>query len=252
MVLGAVLFVVGLTMRAGLLRPTVAAVGPVPSITPAAVVAAAPTPPASSEPAASPDAPSEPTPAPTPEPTPAPTAELIFADEFDAEAAWPVGAVTGMTTRYDAEGYVLDAPPSDLPFYVEAVSGDGSLPTVVTAEATLRLDGTGEGQAGLFVVDRDGARVGVLVAPDGRVILVRDSIESFDVLGTGSLDVGEGPIRLSLTVSPSGTTALVDGQAVASIREYVVPAGWGLVIWSQLSPTSVFVDRYEVRSAPSS
>jgi hypothetical protein len=252
MLAGVVVFVVGMSMRVGLLRGTDGVVVPPPTSSPAVVVAVAPTPAPTTS--AIPAATTEPssTIAPSPPSSPDPAADLVFADGFDVEAAWPSGETGGLSTRYQAGTYVLDAPPSDLPLYVPAVSGEGALPDTVTASAMVSLADAGDGQAGLFVADAHGARVGVLVAPDGRVTLSRDSLESFDVLGTGSVVLRDGPIRVALALGPSGTTALIDGQPVASIREHVVPAGFGLVIWSQATAIRVTVDDYEVRAAPGS
>jgi hypothetical protein len=105
MVLGVVLLVAGLAIRAGVFRPAAVVAGPVPS-TPVAPVTAAttPIPTASPSPRATaepqPESTQEPTPMPSPEPTPEPTDDLLFADEFDVEAAWPTGPVTGITARY--------------------------------------------------------------------------------------------------------------------------------------------------------
>jgi hypothetical protein len=254
MIVGAVLFVGGIAMRAGVLGPVRAAVAPTPSAPSGSVIAQA-TPTArivTPPPTVAPTAIATPTPTsfPTPTPTATPTAggELLFADDFDTQAAWPTGKVTGGKARYAGGWYVVDLTPIDLPGYITCAAGDGPLPAGLTIEATMTLAGR-DAQAGLFVADATpGTRIGVLLSASGRVTIVRDSLESFDVLGSGSTNAPSGPVRLTLVVGPTGTTAMVDGQAVASIRERLKPASFGLVIWAQTATGAVRVDHFEVRS----
>jgi hypothetical protein len=256
MLAGIVVFVAGLTIRAGMFAPAMGGVGPPPTPRPIAIVAVA-----SSAPTVGPTVAIVPTSTVTPTialaPTPSPTGqpslgEILFADEFDTEAAWPTGQVTGAVARYEDGVYVLDAKPIDLPGYIfPAAAGEGSLPGSVVVSATFEFGGSGE-QAGLVVADASGATVGALVSADGRVVLIRDSIESFDMLGSGSADVGDGPIRVFLSVGPHGTSVVVGDRVVVSMAGRVDPMAFGIGIWSQLEPATVVIDHYEVRATAGS
>lgn len=259
MVLGAVLFVTGLAMRAGVLGSANGAVGPSAGASSSPVVAIAtptgkaatpvPTIAPTLTPTIAPTASPSPTPPPTPEPTATPdaTGELVFADDFDTEAAWPTGKVTGGKASYAGGWYVVSLVPIDLPGYITPAAGDGPLAAALTVEATLTLAGS-DAQAGPFVADAHDARIGVLLSADGRVTIVRDLIESFDVLGSGSTTPPGGPVRLTLVIGPDGTTALVDGHPVASIHEHLAPASFGLIVWSQTAAGTVKVDHFEARA----
>ena len=257
MVVGAGLFVAGIAMRAGVLGTAHGAVGPTTGAPSGAVVALATpttkaaTPAPTIAPTPTPIPPPTPTPTPTatppPTPTPEPSGELVFADDFDTVAAWPTGKVTGGKAQYASGWYVLSLVPIDLPVYITPAAGDGPLAKTLTVEATLALAGS-DVQAGPFVADAHDARIGVLLSVDGRVTIVRDSIESFDVLGSGSTTPPGGPVRITLVIGPSGTSALVDGHPVATVHEHLVPASFGLIVWSQTASGTVKVDHFEARA----
>jgi hypothetical protein len=247
MVVGAILFVAGLAMRGGVFGPARAAV---PTAAPSAAVVALATPTAKAATPTPTLAPtSSPTLAPTsPPPVPTPSAsDLLFADAFSTEAAWATGKVTGGKARYAGGWYVVELVPIDLPGYLTPAAGDGPLPGAITVDVTMTVGGA-DAKAGPFVADATGTRIGVLLSADGRVTIVRDSLESFDVLGTGWTTAPTGPVRLTLVLRPDGTLALVDGHPVATIRERLVPASFGLAIWAQTARGTVRVDRFEVRA----
>ncbi len=250
MLAGIALFAAGLTIRAGAFATS--AIGPTVSPTsgPGAVIpASSPTPPMSpsgpvgaSPPVASAEAPG---------PTPPALGEILFADDFATAAAWPTGPIVGATARYEDGAYVLDTHPIDLPSYVLPAAGDGPLPETLTVSATFELGGP-DARAGLVVRDVAGTTVGALLSIDGRVILIRDSFESFDVLGTGSADAGDGPIRVSISVGPDGTSVMLDSRVVVLMEERIAPVAFGIAIWSQHEPATIVVDHYEVQAAPGS
>jgi hypothetical protein len=242
MIVGAVLFVAGLGMRAGVFGPVRAAT-PTAAPTGAVIALATATPPAATL------APTAfPTLAPTsrpPVPSPSASADLVFADDFDTEAAWATGKVTGGKAHYEGGWYVVDLVPIDLPGYLTPSAGDGPLPGAITVDVTMTVAGA-DAKAGPFVADATGTRIGVLLSADGRVTIVRDSLESFDILGTGWTTAPTGPVRLTLVLDPDGTLALVDGHPAATIRERLAPASFGLAIWAQTAPGTLKVDRFAV------
>lgn len=252
MVVGAVLFVAGLAMRGGVLGPARAA-SPTPAPSGAAIALATPTGSAVTL---------EPTLAPTPAPTLAPTspptlaptsspllpttnpADLLFADDFATEAAWATGTVSGGKARYADGWYVVDLVPIDLPGYLTPAAGDGPLPDTITVDVTLTIAGA-DARVGPFAADASGTRIGAFLSAAGRVTIFRDSLESFDILASGSTTAPTGPVRLTLVLGPAGTLALVDGHPVATVREHLAPASFGLAIWAQTDPGTLKVDRFE-------
>jgi hypothetical protein len=242
MVVGAVLFVAGLAMRGGLFGPVRAST---PTAAPTGVVIALATSTAKAVTA-------EPAPTPSPTlapasalvPTPSPSVDLLFADDFGTEAAWATGKVAGGKARYAGGWYVVDLVPIDLPGYLTPAAGDGPLPDTITVDVTMTVAGS-DAKAGPFVADATGTRIGVLLSADGRVTIFRDSLESFDVLASGSTTAPTGPVRLTLVLGPAGTLALIDGHPVTTIRERLAPASFGLAIWAQTAPGTLKVDRFE-------
>jgi hypothetical protein len=251
MVVGVVLFVVGISLRLGVLQ-VAGTEPPGPTTTADPVIVAASAPPDPTESARPVSPPSTLGQSPSPEPVATPDGgELLFADDFGTEAAWPVGRLDDWTTaRYAAGWYVLEADPVDLPVYVAPVSSDIAAGSTIDAVATLVLDGP-DGRAGVFVVDAAGARLVVLVSSDGRVVLVRDSMDQLDVIEAGAIPAADGPLRVALTAGPRGSVVTVDGSTVATFDDGLVPIGFGLAVWAQPSPAVVRADRFEVRQRSS-
>jgi hypothetical protein len=235
MVVGAVMFVAGLAMRGGVFGPVRAAI---PTVAPSAEVVSAATPtlaPTTLEPTLAPTSALVPT---------SPSVDLLFADDFTTEAAWASGNVTGGKARYADGWYIVDLVPIDLPGYLTPAAGDGPLPDTITVDVTMTVAGA-DAKAGAFVADATGTKIGVLLSADGRVTIFRDSLESFDVLASGSTTASTGPVRLTLVVGPAGTLALIDGHPVTTIRDRLAPASFGLAIWAQTAPGTLNVDRFE-------
>lgn len=246
MLIGVVLFAAGLAIRTGVFAPAAAGVGPSPAPNALPAIAQASSTQALGSSSAVGPSPSAAT-FDGPAATPSSLGEILFADDFATEAAWPVGPVAGATARYENGAYILDAQPIDLPGYVFPAAGDGPLPETLTVSATFEIGGP-TAQAGLVVADVSGAMVGALVSADGRVMVIRDSMEAFDILGSGSATVGDGPIRLSISVGPDGTSASLDGRSVVSMQDRVIPTAFGLAVWSQQDPATIVVDRFEVHA----
>jgi hypothetical protein len=261
MVAGVVLFVIGMSLRLGVLE-VAGAGGPGPAASDGSAALGSPasvgsTAPSIGQPTGEPtiDPTPAPTPAPTPEPTPAPTAtadagELVFADDFDTEAAWPVGRLDDWTTaRYQGGWYVLAANPIDLPDYVAPASSDVPPGSTLGVAATLIIDGP-DARAGVYAVDAHGTKIAALVSPGGRVELIRDSVEQLDGIGRYPFDTTGGPVQLALAVGPLGTVVAVDGTVVATVDARLEPVGFGLAVWAQPSSATVSVDRFEARLLP--
>ncbi len=258
MVAGVVLFVIGITLRLGILQVAGAtgsphSPGPVAGVVSptGAAIAGSPSPLIAKPTQALSSA--EPTPEPTPEPTASATAsetagELVFADEFDVEAAWPVGRINDWTkARYDAGSYVIDASAIDLPVYLAPASTDVAPSSTLVLQATLSLVGS-DVRAGLYVADAGSTRLAVLISLNGKIELIRDSAVQLDSLGTGSYAVADGPIQLAIAVTPDQTIVAIDGTVVATFDRRIDPVNFGLVVWAQPSNGVVRVDRFEART----
>jgi hypothetical protein len=264
MLAGALLMVVGLGLRFGI----VALPGPVPGPTAGPSIPSAPPVVAAVATAAvaspSPDPGNEATapvatasataPAAVPSPTAAPSADpspvgsLWFADDFDAVSAWPDGRLEWLTTSVRGGAYRIESTATDLPVFVFAAAGEGApaAPLVVAAELAL---GPGEpaSAAGIALEAADGTRLAAMVSGDGRVTLLRDSFVQLDQLAAGSIDPPSAPVRLRLALDGEVATVSVDGVVVARAREPFEPIAVGLAVWAG-GPTRVEVLRYEVWS----
>ena len=95
----------------------------------------------------------------------------------------------------------------------------------------------------------DGTRIVLMLDAGGNVALLRDSIESLDLLASGSVTPSTGPLHLQLALGSDGASALVDGALVASAAAQSLEASeFGLAVWAT-GPQAVFwVDDYEVRT----
>jgi len=261
MVLGATVMAAGLGIRIGVIpinfgggsggpQPSGSLASGGPGATPAGALASrvpqatlAPT--ATAATAAPPTVP----PTPTPTPTPAPEAGTQwFADDFDAIAAWPVGALDWLTADVAGGQYHIVARPTDLPVFVMAAAGEGSPgPTVrVTALLAIGADADPATGAGLALEDAAGARLLAMVSRDGRVTLLRDSIESLDLLASGSVSPPSGAVELTLSLSAGTAAVAVDGIQVASARATLSTMGVGLAVWAVGGPAVIDVDAYSV------
>lgn len=232
MVLGAVLLGTGALVRMGASAADPGVVGPTPSVTAPASVAPASVAPASVAPSS--DA----------LPSASPAAPL-FADEFDTAAAWPTGDLGPLVTRYESGRFVIGAEPIDLPVYLvpvaEGLSGQRSL----RIEATIEVP-VGTASGGVFASDRAGLTYGLLADGDGRVALIRDTMESLDVLATGSVAAG-GSVVVTLLIEPDRIVGHVNGVPVVTVAGSLVPSTFGLVVWTQLESATIAVDRFEAR-----
>jgi hypothetical protein len=170
----------------------------------------------------------------------------LFADEFDAEAAWPTGDLGPLVTRYENGRYVVDAEPVDLPVYLvpvaEGLAGQRSLRVEVTMELP-----AGAAGAGVFASDGSGLTYGLLADGAGRVLLVRDTMESFDVLATGSVPAMTGSVVVSLLVEPDRIAGHVGGTPVVTVAGSLIPSTFGLFVWTQQDRATIVFDRFEVR-----
>ena len=242
MVFGAVLLGTGGLMRMGASAADTGVAGPTatlaarpsaarPSAAPASAAPASVAPPSAVAPSGAPPSASVP--------------PLLFADEFDTEAAWPTGELGPLVTRYENGRYVVYAEPIDLPVYLvpvaEGLAGHGSL----RVEATLELP-AGAASAGVFASDGAGLIYGLLADGDGRVLLVRDTMESLDVLATGSVPA-TGSVVVALLIEPDRIVGHVGGVPVVTAAASLVPSTFGLLVWTQQESATIAVDRFEVR-----
>ena len=239
MVFGAVLLAAGLGVRMSACAAGTGAVGPTatlaaPSVAPPSVAVAPPSVAPPSVAVAPPSA------APPSDRSP------LFADEFDAEAAWPTGDLGPLVTRYENGRYVVDAEPVDLPVYLvpvaEGLAGQRSLRVEVTMELP-----AGAAGAGVFASDGSGLTYGLLADGAGRVLLVRDTMESFDVLATGSVPAMTGSVVVSLLVEPDRIAGHVGGTPVVTVAGSLIPSTFGLFVWTQQDRATIVFDRFEVR-----
>lgn len=258
MVLGATIMAAGLGIRVGVIpvnfgdgsggqQPSGGLGSGGPGATSATAVAAPSVPAASSRPSATPPG--------TPEATPAPSSLASpeagtpwFADDFDAVAAWPVGALDWLTADVAGGLYHIVAQPTDLPVVVMAAAGEGSPgPTVrVTALLAIGANADPATGAGLALEDAAGARLLAMVSRDGRVTLLRDSIESLDLLASGSVSPPAAAVELTLSLGAGTAVVSVGGIPVASARATLSPTGVGLVVWAVGGPAAIDVDAYRV------
>jgi hypothetical protein len=246
MVLGAVLVVAGLAIRAGIVPVTIGGGpgGPQPSGgTTITILVGSPVPAVAS--------PATPIATSVPDELASPAAETLwFADDFDTVAAWPVGQLDWLTTAVEGGTYRIDAQPTDLPVVVMAAAGEGSpgRAVIVIVELAIAPGSNPTTGAGLAVVDAVGTRFLALVAADGRVSLLRDSIESLDLLASGSTSAPVGTVGLGLSIGAATTTVSVDGIPVTSAQASIAPNAVGLAVWAMGGPATIDVDTYRVWS----
>lgn len=263
MVLGIASMVAGAWIRlgaGGLPSPCGSECGPGPTPT-SAVALASPSagpgvtaPPATAAPVATPVpaptvAPATPTLAPTVAPTVVPEpGALWFGDDFDQVAAWPDGTLDWMTTSVVGGQYRIAAQVTDLPIVVMAAAGEGSPDgsILVAMRLTLPPGTDADAGAGLVLETVAGERLMVIVFANGRVSLLRDSIESLDQLASGTINPPGGPVELALSIGDGDATVVVDGSQVASARAAFAPIGFGIAIWAPLEPATIEVDQYRV------
>jgi hypothetical protein len=174
--------------------------------------------------------------------------QLIFADDFDVEAAWPTGMLGDIEARYVAGAYVLAGPPIDLPVFIAPVADTPPPEGRLVIEVLLDLTPPGA-RAGAFVSDEQGTRWAVLGGSDGRVIVARDTVESLDVVAAGSVAAMGGSSRLEVTVDGEGLAVTVDGRAVVSLAAALQPVEFGLAVWP-VADGAVRVDRFSVSARP--
>ncbi|HET7727449.1 MAG TPA: hypothetical protein VFK54_08995, partial [Candidatus Limnocylindrales bacterium] len=161
---------------------------------------------------------------------------LVFEDTFAFEGAWPTGQIGDVDAAYGDGLFLLAGPGSELPTFIAPVAEPLAAASTVTVEAALTLEPYAE--AGVYVGTGESERVGAVISADGRVAIFRDSIESLEVIGTGSVAV-TGPLRLTLTLHGSTVVAAVDGRQVVAVALPVRAVDFGLVTW----PTDVSVAR---------
>jgi hypothetical protein len=257
MVIGATVMAAGLGIRVGAipitfgggsgdLQPSGGLASGGPGATPAGALAspapqATPAPTATAATAAPPTAP--------PTPTPAPEAGTPwFADDFDAVAAWPVGPLDWLTADVAGGQYHIVARPTDLPVFVMAAAGEGSPGPMVRVTALLAISASADPAtgAGVSIEDVAGARLLAMVSPDGRVTLFRDSIESLDLLASGSISPPSGVVELTLSLDAGTAAVSIDGIQVASARATLSTMGVGLAVWAVGGPAAIDVDAYRV------
>ncbi len=200
---------------------------------------------------ASPFVPPAPTPAPPLRSDPAVTPEpgaLWFGDDFDTVAAWPDGSLDWMTTSVAGGQYRIVTQVTDLPVVVMAAAGEGSPAGSITVAMRLTIPaGTDpESGAGLVLETVAGERLMALVFANGRVSLLRDSIESLDQLASGTVARPGGAVDLALSLGGGVAGVAVDGSPVASARVDLAPIGFGIAVWSPLKPATIDVDAYRV------
>ena len=266
MILGAALMLAGGGIRAGIIpvAPCGGSCGPGPSDSPAAgtpaappaiavasVLPSAPGPtappsPVSSASSAQPTLPSVP-PDPTTPASPEP-GTIWFADDFDTVAAWPDGNLDWVTTSVAGGQYRVAARVTDLPVVVMAAAGEGSpgADVLIAVRLTLGAGSDPETSAGLVVGDAGGMRLMALVSANGRVSLLRDSIESLEQLASGSITPPAGPVDLTLSLGRGTAIVAVDGVPLASAQAAFAPIEFGIAAWAPLRPATLDVDSYRV------
>jgi hypothetical protein len=182
--------------------------------------------------------------------------ELWFADDFTAEGPWQTGDLGLMQVAVASGRYTVEAQPADLPLVVMAAAGEGAPGgdgRTVTIEVTVNFaSGDAATSAGLVVADAAGRRLMLLVARGGDVGLFSDTIESFDLLASASVEPQSGTLTLAMRVEPSAVTVLLDGAAVTSAAGGFEIAGVGLAVWSPMSAATIEFQTYRVWSAPAS
>lgn len=250
MVAGLVLTVAGLSIRGGMLgmlagggpsasavpAPSAVAVVASPTVAPvtvAPVTVASP----GADPATAPPPPIvvDPSPAPVTAPPADPTA-LVFEDTFAFEGAWPTGQLGDLDAAYGDGLFILAGPGSELPTFIAPVAQPLAPAATVVVEAALTLEPYAE--AGVYLGTTAYERIGAVVSADGRVVIFRESIESLDVIGTGSVVV-TGPLRLTLALDGATVSAAVDGRQVVAVALPATALDFGLVTW----PTDMSVAR---------
>ncbi len=198
----------------------------------------------------SPELTAEPSAEPSLEPAPSaePGTSLWFSDTFDEAGAFPTGALEFASAAVLDGRYVVDPAPTDLPFYLWAVS-EGSPGATVFVEVTVTLPASGAIEAGLVAEDAAGlTRVMFQVAPDGGWYLFVDDLESFRTAAFGRSDaiVAGGPNRLALGMSPFGVAVAVNGTVVGSADVSIEMAGFGIAVRALEEGTRLEVDDYTV------
>lgn len=185
-------------------------------------------------------------------PTPSPSLEMWFADDFNAAAAWPVGDLGLLRASVSDGVYRVVARAADLPVVVIAGAGDGSpgADVTLTAELVFAADADASSAAGLVLEDADGTRLLALLTASGRVTLAGDSMESFDIVASGSIPTVSGRIGLGLSLASGRATVTVDGAPIASAKATLNPAFVGLAFWAAGTRTRFDVDTYRVWRTP--
>ncbi len=173
---------------------------------------------------------------------------LWFADDFDAEGAWPTGPLDWVTTSVADGLYRIDAQPTDLPVIVTGSTGEGSPGSALTVSVRLAIpaDADPTTSAGPVMEDAEGARIMALVLGDGRVALLRDSIESLDLIASGAITAPSATIELSITLENGAATVAVDGAELATAQTSIAPISFGLAIWAADHRTTIEVDSYAI------
>lgn len=139
-------------------------------------------------------------------------------------------------TAYGDGLFIVTGRGSELPSFIAPVAEPLGAASTVVVETALTLEPYAE--AGVYVGTSDFERIGATVSADGRVAIFRDTTESLDVIGTGSVAV-TGPLRLTLTLDGSTLSAAVDGRQVVAVALPATALDFGLVVW----PTDVSVVR---------
>ena len=173
---------------------------------------------------------------------------LWFADEFDTEGAWPTGPLDWMTASVTDGVYRLNAQPTDLPVIVTGATGEGSPGSALTVSVSLAFptDADPATSAGPVLQDAEGTRIMAFVLADGRIALVRDSIESLDLIASGAMSPPTGMIELSITLQSGSATVAVGGVPLATAQTSLVPVSFGIGVWAASRPATIDVDSYEI------
>lgn len=174
---------------------------------------------------------------------------LWFADAFDTVGAWPTGQLDWVTTSVADGLYRIEAQPTDLPVILTGTTGEGSPGTALTMSVRLAIptDADPATSAGLVMEDAEGTRIMALVLRDGRVALLRDSIESLDLIASGAITPSSAMIDLSISLVNGSATVSADGEALASAQASIVPISFGLAVWAASKPATIDVDSYAIR-----
>ena len=190
-----------------------------------------------------------PTVAPTPNTAPTPSGELVFADQFATEGAWPTGSTEWTAADYVDGRYEVTVKPVDLPVAIWPV-GETSVGRAATIEASLVFtDGPASTEAGLIVEDADQAtHLVFVVSPDGRWSLFWDDMETFRTLLQGKstrLRAGS-TIGLRLQLQDGMVGVSIDGEGVGAADQPFDLARFGLALRATEAPGRVVFDDFVV------